>query len=174
MKKLFILIVVMLGIASNMQANTFAQKKVKRTVPQKTVISAPKIPTAKELGKIFTSMEKKQWSAITKYGFSLIEKKSKTEKSEYEDGGKYVVNKRVYQLLLNDKKMKITYVYSNTYGDPSMTIECDIDTWNSLKQETVKTMKHFVENSYFINEYAYISFDTKGIVKITTESSLSW
>lgn len=61
------------AFAQDVRQKPVVKKQTTTTTKQsastkKTVISAPKIPTAKELGQFFISMDKRQWSAITKYG----------------------------------------------------------------------------------------------------------
>ena len=157
-----------------------------QTVPDTTVVADNTVdaelkspPSVQKLGVLFSDMTEGKKSALKDYGFTLVDKKTKKEASEYEDDDyEYVVIKEVYTLHYNsttgDKTMTATYVYSDSYGEPSMTIECDKDTWDYLKTEAKSSLKKFGDNSFFLNNFSFISFNRKGIIEITTECSISW
>lgn len=157
-----------------------------QTVPDTTVVADNTVdvelkspPSVQRLGVLFSDMAEGKKSALKDYGFTLIDKKTKKEVSEYEDDdSEYVVIKEVYTLHYNtttgDKTMTATYVYADSYGEPSMIIECDTDTWENLKKEAKGTLKHSGDNSFFLNKYSFMSFDSKGIIEIITECSISW
>lgn len=135
------------------------------------------MPSVQKIGMLFDNMSKNP-SAITDYGFTLVDRQSKTCESDYDDGTTYemfketyTLNYRIYDIM---GYMILTYVYAKEYGEPTMSIQCDSDSWKVLKDEAKTTLKHMVDNSYFLNNYSFISFPKKGQIEITTECSISW
>ena len=133
-------------------------------------------PTIQELGMMFSSITKNE--KILDYGFKLIDKKSKSDDDEVY--GDYTIYKEIYEKYYKigdsgkDGQMTIECVYSPTYGDPSMTLKCDTETWNYMKNTAKNTMKELSPNYFFLNEYAYIGFTNTNIITITSECSISW
>ena len=156
-----------------------------QTAPDTTVVADNTVdaelkspPSIQKLGVLFSDMTEGKKSALKDYGFILVDKKTKKEVSEYDEEMEYEVVKEVYILHYNttsgDKTMTATYVYADSYGEPSMIIECDTDTWENLKMEAKNSLKKFGDNSFFLNNFSFISFNRKGIIEITTECSISW
>ena len=125
---------------------------------------------------------------FSSYGYHLVNKESKKEENDYEyadsvDNDYYTLYKELYEKkyeIVNknhkfqDGRMTLECVYSPTFGEPSMTLTCNTETWNSLKATAQKTLKAFDTNYFFIEEYAFIGFDNTNVVTFTCENSVSW
>ena len=155
------------------------------SIPSKTSDSkeTAEIPSIQKIGSMFDDMLKGKMSALTDYGFSMDDKQTKTESEEEEgiDGTssyKYVVVKEIYslnyKLYEKDGNMRVSYVYSKDYGGPSMTINCDSESWEQLKREAETTLKELSDDSYWLSTNSYVSFPKKGVISITSEDSISW
>lgn len=137
------------------------------------------IPSVQEIGVLFTDMEKGKSSALKDYGFTLEDKQSKKVEDEYGDEEiTYMVNKETYSLKYklydSDGYMKVTYVSAKDFGEPSMSIICDEESWEQLKREAESSLKLLVDNFYYLSISSFISFPRKGQIKITTENSITW
>ena len=147
-------------------------------------VESKSLPSVQRLGALYNDMYEGKLSALKDDGFILVDKQTKKETSDYEEDEEYEITKEVYVLHYSffnannstnvQKEMTATYVYSPSYGDPRMIIDCDTETWNEMKASSISTLKQFVDNSYFLDNSSFISFNKKGVIEITTENSITW
>ena len=138
------------------------------------------MPSVQKLGMLFNDMDEGKSSALKDYGFTLEDKRSKMIASDYDEEGveNIEMTKETYSLKYkiydSDGYMKVTYVSAKNYGEPSMSIICDEDSWGRLKLEAESTLKEAGDNSYYSSSYSYIIFRRKGQIEISCENSISW
>ena len=138
------------------------------------------MPSFSQLSLLYESIGKNNSSQqFAQNGFQLVDKESKEEEDdEYDEPSTYTVYKYSYKTRYNlvngEGYMNAECVYSPNFGDPSMTIRCDRDTWDYMKNTAKNTMKEFSTNCYFLNNYAFIGFENTNIITITSENSISW
>ncbi len=142
-----------------------------------------RMPSVQKIGGLFDDMVNGNSTALKDYGFIFENRQTKKFLSDYEDDEtEYEMVKEVYSLRykisvansVKEGNMRATYVFAKSYGDPAMTIECDTKSWEYLQAEAKASLKVFSDNYFFLNNYCFIGFQKKGVITITTESSVSW
>ncbi len=141
------------------------------------------MPSVQKIGSLFDDMLNGNSTALKDYGFIFENRQTKKIQSDYEeDETEYEIVKEVYSHryqisdinTVTEGHMRTTCVFAKGYGDPAMTIECDTKSWEYLQAEVEASLKVFSDNYFFLNNYCFIGFQKKGVITITTESSVSW
>lgn len=142
-----------------------------------------RMPSVQKIGGLFDDMVNGNSTALKDYGFIFENRQTKKFLSDYEDDEtEYEMVKEVYSLRykisvansVKEGNMRATYVFAKGYGDPAMTIGCDTKSWEYLQAEAKASLKVLSDNYFFLNNYSFIDFQKKGVITITTESSVSW
>ena len=144
-------------------------------------VTDAQMPSLKQLCTLFTNLEKRNFSAVTDYGFVLSKEKTKKvldDLSEYGEEGfeEVTYHKNSYSLKYNvTKEMKMEYIYMESRNeDGYLTISCDNETWDSYYQEAKKISNKDFGKGVFGYDYYYISLEEKGKIIMGYESSVGW